>query len=265
MQFLKPNFAAVLWRTNMRNRFSSFAVASLALIALTAPASAKTVRECNDEYAANKPAIQGAGQLKKDFIAACRAGTETIPSGAMTAPAPAPTQAGPAIAPGHVKTVSQCNDEYAANKPAIQGAGQLKKDFIAACRAGTETIPSGAMTAPTQAGPAIAPAPMPTPNPPQAAPAAPAPTPATTISRPRTVTPTPSTGAGSPPGANQFATEAEAKSKCPSDTVVWVNKKSGVYHFSGTHNYGTTQSGTFMCEADAAAAGDRAAKNESHP
>jgi hypothetical protein len=46
---------------------------------------------------------------------------------------------------------------------------------------------------------------------------------------------------------------------------VWVNTKSGVYHFAGTHNYGTTKEGTYMCEADAKAAGDRAAENEKHP
>jgi hypothetical protein len=51
----------------------------------------------------------------------------------------------------------------------------------------------------------------------------------------------------------------------PSDTVVWVNSKSHVYHCPGTHNYGTTKEGAYMCEADARAAGDRAAMNEHHP
>jgi Aconitase X len=32
-----------------------------------------------------------------------------------------------------------------------------------------------------------------------------------------------------------------------------------------THNYGHTKQGAYMCEADAKAAGDRAAKNEKHP
>ena len=68
-----------------------------------------------------------------------------------------------------------------------------------------------------------------------------------------------------PTGAGQFASEQQAKSRCPSDTVVWVNNNSGVYHFSGTHNYGHTKEGAYMCEADAKAAGDRAAKNEKHP
>ena len=68
-----------------------------------------------------------------------------------------------------------------------------------------------------------------------------------------------------PTGAGQFAAEQQAKSRCPTDTVVWVNTDSGVYHFSGTHNYGRTKQGAYMCEADAKAVGDRAAKNEKHP
>jgi hypothetical protein len=47
--------------------------------------------------------------------------------------------------------------------------------------------------------------------------------------------------------------------------VVWVNNNSGVYHLPGTHSYGHTKEGAYMCEADAKAAGDRAAKNEKHP
>jgi hypothetical protein len=66
-------------------------------------------------------------------------------------------------------------------------------------------------------------------------------------------------------GAGQFTSDQQAKTRCPTDTVVWVNTDSGVYHFVGTHNYGHTKQGAYMCEADAKAAGDRAAKNEKHP
>src|SRR3954453_5880948 len=38
---------------------------------------------------------------------------------------------------------------------------------------------------------------------------------------------------------NQFASETEANSSCRGDTVVWVNTKSHVYHFAGSHSYGT--------------------------
>jgi hypothetical protein len=66
-------------------------------------------------------------------------------------------------------------------------------------------------------------------------------------------------------GANKFATEAQAKERCPSETVVWVNLNSKIYHFSGTGNYGTTKKGAYMCERDTSPAGMRAAKNETHP
>jgi hypothetical protein len=62
---------------------------------------------------------------------------------------------------------------------------------------------------------------------------------------------------------NQFASEAEARSTCRGDTVVWANTKSHVYHFSGTPKFGHTKHGAFMCQADADRSGGfRAAKNE---
>jgi hypothetical protein len=143
------------------------------------------------------------------------------------------------IAPAFAKTAAECT-EYPANKAAIRAAKQTKKDFVAACRAGTETIPAtaAAPAAPT-AGYQQPPAPAPPP-----------------------FAPSPHVGAT---GAGQFATDAQARARCPSDTVVWVNTKSNVYHFAGRRDYGNTKQGAYMCEADAKAAGDRAAKNEKHP
>jgi hypothetical protein len=66
-------------------------------------------------------------------------------------------------------------------------------------------------------------------------------------------------------GAGQFTTDTQARALYPSDTVVWVNTKSNIYHFAGKRDYGNTKQGAYMCEADAKAAGDRAAKNEKHP
>jgi hypothetical protein len=37
------------------------------------------------------------------------------------------------------------------------------------------------------------------------------------------------------------------------------------YHFSGTHNYGNSKSGAYMCEKDTNAAGIRPLKTEMHP
>lgn len=63
--------------------------------------------------------------------------------------------------------------------------------------------------------------------------------------------------------ANQFSTEADARARCGSDTIVWVNTKSHVYHFPGSREFGQTKHGAFMCQADADRAGTfRAAKNE---
>jgi hypothetical protein len=157
------------------------------------------------------------------------------------------------------KTAKECREEWRANKAANQASGVTEKAYVAQCRGGA---------APAQ--PTAAPVPPPAPAP-TAAPAAPAPAPtaAAPPARPvppatTAVRPAPSTPAG-PVGANQFSAEAQAKAHCPSDTVVWVNLKSKVYHFSGSKDYGTTKHGAYMCERDTAAAGMRAAKNETHP
>jgi hypothetical protein len=65
--------------------------------------------------------------------------------------------------------------------------------------------------------------------------------------------------------STKFDTDTAAKAHCSTDTVVWVNTASSIYHFAGTSDYGHTKAGTYMCEKDATAAGNRAAKNEKHP
>jgi hypothetical protein len=66
-------------------------------------------------------------------------------------------------------------------------------------------------------------------------------------------------------GANQYGSERQASAHCPTDTVVWANTRSNIYHFEGTYNYGTTAAGAYMCEQDALDEGMRAARNETHP
>ena len=66
-------------------------------------------------------------------------------------------------------------------------------------------------------------------------------------------------------GVNQYTTETLARVHCPTDTVVWANTRSNIYHFRGDNNYGTTKRGAYMCERDALAGGIRQAKNEKHP
>lgn len=61
--------------------------------------------------------------------------------------------------------------------------------------------------------------------------------------------------------ARHFQTEQEAQHHCPKDTVVWVNTRSGVYHFKGERWYGATKEGCYECRKEADAEGDRATRN----
>lgn len=84
---------------------------------------------------------------------------------------------------------------------------------------------------------------------------------ASTSSAPASSTP----AAKTPTNPGQFADESQAKAHCPSDTVVWANLSSKVYHFQGSKDYGNTKRGAYVCEKDASGQGLRAAKNEKHP
>ena len=61
--------------------------------------------------------------------------------------------------------------------------------------------------------------------------------------------------------AAQFESEQQAKQHCPNDTVVWVNTKTGVYHFKGQRWFGNTREGAFECIKEANDEGDRATRN----
>lgn len=233
------------------------------------PASAqvlKTAKLCNDEYAAQKPALKAAKETKKEFVSTCRTlpvGTPTPVGGVAAAPAPSAPSARPAASTptaGTVKTAGACEAEYKANEGALKDAKEKKKDFIAACRA----LPPGTATPVGTAN--ITPPPIP-------APSAPATPPTTQRTAPQAPSPTSARAAPAqraqpapaPSGANQFPAEASAKARCPGVAVVWLNTKSRIYHFAGTKNYGNTKDGAYMCETDATAEGDRASKTEKHP
>jgi hypothetical protein len=146
----------------------------------------------------------------------------------------------PTVSVAQQKTARQCADEWRTNKADNQARGITERAYVTQCRAGTA---------------AAQPAPTPAPTSPP-----PARTGTASPASPRGAT----TGAA-PTGANQFASESQARARCGSETVVWVNEKSRVYHFSGTRSFGNTKRGAFMCERDAMAAGNRAAKTEKHP
>jgi hypothetical protein len=53
-----------------------------------------------------------------------------------------------------------------------------------------------------------------------------------------------------------YPTEAAAKRACPHDIVVWLNTRTGFYHYKGQKWYGTTTVGAYVCKAEADMAGD---------
>ena len=148
------------------------------------------------------------------------------------------------------KTAKQCNDEWKANKASIQASGKTKKAFVADCRGVSTATNSPERSAPTGSTKTTTStaAPVSTtqqPNPP---------------ARTRTYS-----TATAPSGRGQFSSETSARLHCPTDTVVWANLESHIYHFSGNRDYGNTKRGAYMCERDTASEGFRAAKNEKHP
>lgn len=232
--------------------------ALLGLAVLSSPvlAQQKTVKACQDEWRANKADNQAKGITEKGYVAQCRTGGPAAqPASAPAAkPTPAPVAA--------TKTVKACQDEWRANKASYQAARITEKAYVAKCRAGeTVALPTTPpTTAPTPA-PTAAPT---TPAPTTAAPTTAAPRPATPPATPA-AKPTPTAAPSPPTGAGRFQTEAQAKSQCPVDLVVWVNLPSKIYHFAGHKSYGTTKAGAYMCEKEATAQGFRASKTEKRP
>jgi len=150
----------------------------------------------------------------------------------------------------------------------MQARGVTEKAYVEQCKVGggmpsaTTPEPKPTAAAPTQ--PPSRPAPTATEAAPAPAPQRPAPT---TAAAP---VPAPTRQAPAPNGsatleAGQFTDEVSAKARCPTDTVVWVNLPSKVYHFAGTKSYGTTKRGAYMCEKEAVAGENRASKTEKHP
>lgn len=58
-----------------------------------------------------------------------------------------------------------------------------------------------------------------------------------------------------------FSTPQAAQKHCPHDTVVWLNTRTGIYHYAGMRWYGNTEYGAYVCEREAIADGDRATRN----
>jgi hypothetical protein len=219
------------------------------LLSFPSVAQQKTAKACTEEWRANKAANEAKGVTLKSYVTQCRAGGAAQTQTAPAAPAQKTTTAAAPATTGQ-KTVKACTEEWRANKAANESKGVTLKAFVADCRTGKTTAqPTLFPTQPQQTRTTTAPPPAA--QPPQQA--------------PRTTTGAAPPAATAPTGANQYATEGQAKFRCVGGTVVWANLDSKIYHFSGNKTYGQTKSGAYMCERDAQGQGMRAAKNEKHP
>ena len=57
----------------------------------------------------------------------------------------------------------------------------------------------------------------------------------------------------------KFANESDARQHCPGDAIVWQIFPGNLFVRRIDPHYGATQRGSYMCERDAVAAGDRQA------
>ena len=236
----------------------------------TTTSGSKTAKECTAEWRADKAGMQARGVTEKAYVEQCKGGAS--PAASTPPPKPAAAAPPPTVAPSpststspSQKTAKECTAEWRADKAGMQARGVTEKAYVEQCKAGgampSATAPEPKPTAPAEQPSRSAPtakqaAPVPAPQKPAPTTAAPLPAPAQQPS---------SSKDGATLEAGQFANEASAKARCPTDTVVWVNLPSKIYHFAGTRSYGTTKHGAYMCEKEAIAASDRASKTEKHP
>ena len=246
----------------MRYSFASLvvaAIASLPFAGSTAANAESVMRTCATEWKKAEAAGTTGGQTWPQFLAQCR--TSQGPAAATPAPAPASQsgslfpwwgQTAPAAAPAsnaggptaHQSVMRLCASRWKDAKAAGTTGGQTWPQFLAQCRASqgsVATAPSGG----------FAPAPAP----------APASQPGSLFPWQRPAAPAPNVGAPAAARAGDYATELQARAQCPSDTVVWANISTRVYHYSGTRYYGHTRRGAYMCEAQARADGYRASRS----
>ena len=243
------------------------ALATAILLGMAATANAQSVmKQCGEQWQAAKAAGTTNGETWQQFLAQCRAQLSSGPTTAAPTPAPASPQTGslfpwqqpaaptPASAPStavsNQSVMKQCGVQWQSAKAAGTTNGATWPQFLKDCRARLASTTS----TPSQGG--FAPA----------APA-PAPAPSSAPTQPGSLFPwqQPATPAPAATGTGGFGSPQEAQYRCPGATVVWVNEHSHIYHFAGTRDYGNTKRGAYMCEADAQAASNRAAKNERHP
>ncbi len=62
------------------------------------------------------------------------------------------------------------------------------------------------------------------------------------------------------PDPLRFTGEATAQASCATDTVVWANSKSKIFHLKGTASSGKGKNGSYMCQTAATGEGFRPTK-----
>ncbi len=246
----------------MRNSFSSLLAATAVAFTLSvgAPTSAhaeSVMKACASQWKQAQTTGATGGQSWPQFLAQCRTSQATSPS----TPAPAaqsgslfpwsqpsaPASATASNVGGGQSVMKLCASQWKDAKAAGTTGGLSWPQFLGQCRTrqGSAAAPSGG----------FAPAPAPAPA------SAPAQQSGSLFPWWQQSAPASTAGATAAPRAGEYTTELAARARCPSDTVVWANTPSRIYHYSGTRYFGHTRNGAYMCEADARAAGYRASRS----
>ena len=114
-------------------------------------AQQKTVRACQQEWRANKAALQANGITEKAYVADCRAvGASAKPDTSTTVPT-TPDQGA-----GTEKTIKACQAEWQAKRATGEVTGITEKAYVAQCYTGnTAAAPPPTATPPAPSAPAM--------------------------------------------------------------------------------------------------------------
>jgi hypothetical protein len=259
--------------TEMRNSFVSWLTAAaivfgFSVAGVNAANAQSVMRTCATEWKQVEAAGTTQGQSWPQFLAQCRTRQGSAPAASSSTAAPAPQSGSPfpwsqpsaptsaaasnvGGSPTGQSVMRLCASQWKNAKAAGTTAGQTWPQFLSQCRA--------RQTSAASSSGGFAPPPAPAPAPASASQSGSL-FPWWQQSAPSSA-PAPNVGAPSALQAGQYTTELAARARCPSDTVVWVNTPTRIYHYSGTRYYGYTLKGAYMCEADARGGGYRAARN----
>ena len=225
--------------------------AAPAAAAKPAPASTKTTAT----DAASKPAAETTAKPKSTKTSDASATTSDTSSKKTKAKKTADTSK--ASASASATPIAKCKDGTTFNGTSHKGACRGHKGVAEWLDGSGSAAAPAAKTAP--AAPAATPAPKPTP--------APASAPATKPATPAAPAATPAPAAPAAPAATPARTPPTPASQITQKAgggpgLVWVNAESKVYHCQGDEWYGKTKEGSYVSEAAAKAAGNRAARGK---